>query len=158
MSGPGRKKKPTAKHELHGTKQPCRTNDLEPQPDKITGAEVPEWFSDEEITVGTWDWATRILSDSKILTEADLPTVEMFCITYSAIRELHGDIKKEGRTYIKKDPENDEIIEVKQNPKVTQLNNLLTQYRQFSSMLGFDPSARPKLNIVLEKEDEGFDF
>jgi P27 family predicted phage terminase small subunit len=125
-------------------------------PEKVENIACPEWFQEDKVAFGIWHWATDILSKKKVLTEADLPTVEMFCLTYTALRHLWRDLEKEGRVvYMQKmDSLGNEIMEAKANPKATQFNNLLTQYRQFSSMLGFDPSSRPRLKMEGGGDDD----
>lgn len=143
----GRRKTPTAVKELSGTNQPCRENPNEPKPDLVKSVDCPEWFSDNPVALETWNWATGVLNNMKILSEADLPTVEMFCLTYAELRQLYLELAVEGRVLfdIKMDSLGNEIKVAKANPRAIQFNNLLTQYRMFSGMLGFDPSSRPRL-------------
>ena len=156
----GRKKKPTKLHELQGTAQPCRMNDSEPKPKEISSADCPEWLAVRPVAKKMWDWTIELLSRTGVLTEADLPTIEVFCIVYSDLQGVSIDLEKAGRVVYteKMDSDGNTYIDAKPNPLVTQLNNLTTQYRQFSSLLGLDPTSRPKINISDKEKDEKFQF
>jgi P27 family predicted phage terminase small subunit len=156
----GAKKKPTKLKQLQGTDQPCRTNELEPKPKEISSADCPEWLAGDKVTKDFWDWTIGQLSGSGVLTESDLPSVEMFCIVYSDLRQLKIDMAKAGRVYYveKMDSNGNITTEPKTSPLATQFNQLLTQYRMFSSMFGFDPSSRPSLSTNPKEKDDNFDF
>ena len=156
----GRKKKPTKVHELQGTKQPCRTNELEPEYDSISGADCPDWLAEDVVCKEMWNWTINLLSGSGVLTKADLPTIELFCVLYSDLKQIAIDMKKQGRVYYveKMDSNGNIITEPKTSPLATQFNTLLTQYRQFSTMLGLDPSSRPGINGKGKKEGDKFQF
>lgn len=156
----GAKKKPTKIKELQGTDQPCRANELEPKPKEISSADCPEWLAVRPVAKKMWDWTISLLSRTGVLTEADLPTVEVFCVVYSDLQSVSIDLEKAGRVVYteKMDSDGNQYFEAKANPLVAQLNNLTTQYRMFSSALGLDPASRPSLQVT-PKEDEGkFNF
>jgi P27 family predicted phage terminase small subunit len=156
----GRKKKPTKLHELQGTAQPCRVNKDEIKPKEIDGAECPDWLAEDEVAKGYWDWLVNRLASNKILTDFDLPAIEMFCVVYAGLREVTIDMRKMGRVIYteKMDSDGNQYIDAKPSPLVSQFNNLTTQFRMFCSMFGISPSERPKISINTEKPDDKFDF
>ena len=152
----GRKKVPDQLKKIRGTDQPCRMNPNQPKPSPITdisGAECPLHLQDDDVARITWDWAVSTLKDMRVLTTADLLTIEQYCTVYSDLRELRANLKKYGRIAytIKMDSMGNEITEAKSNPAAVQYNNLLTQFRGFTSMLGLDPTSRPRLKVPDEK-------
>jgi P27 family predicted phage terminase small subunit len=131
-------------------------NPDEPLPARIQDVPCPQWFSDDDVARNTWQWSVKILRRMRVLTEADLLTLEMYCICYSDIRHLWEDLRKEGRVVYtsRMDSVGNEYVVSQTNPKATQYGNLHTQYRQYSGMLGFDPSSRPRLKTESGEDDD----
>jgi P27 family predicted phage terminase small subunit len=58
-------------------------------------------------------------------------------------------LKEHGRiSYVEKMGEDgNKYYEAKASPAAVQYNNLLSQFRAFSGMLGLDPASRPKIIV-----------
>jgi len=46
-------------------------------------------------------------------------------------------------------------MDAKPNPKAVQLKNLLTEYRQIGSLLGFDPVSRARMSVDPDEKNKG---
>lgn len=156
----GRKQKPTVTKELQGSLKKCRTNEDEPMPDLLKGVECPEHLQGDEVASAAWNHYAPILIGLRVLTELDLDTLANFCGIVSDLRELRADIKEHGRLiYTEKMGEDgNKYYEAKTNPAATQYNNLLTQFRGYSSNLGLDPTSRPRLKVEGKDEPEDDDI
>jgi len=155
----GAKPKPTVTKDLQGTLQPCRTNEDEPMPTLLEGVECPEHLEGDEVARSTWNYYAPLLIKTRILSELDLDTLANFCGIVSDLRGLRKDIQEHGRLlYVEKMREDgSKYYDAKTNPACTQYNNLLTQFRGYSSNLGLDPTSRPRLKVEgkPEPEEEG---
>lgn len=156
----GRKNKTTDSKRLSGTLQNCRTNKDEPLPDLLEGVECPAHLVDDEVAKGAWDHYAPLLIGLRVLTELDLDTLANLCGIISDLRELRADLKKHGRLlYVEKMSEDgNKYLDAKTNPAATQYNNLLTQFRGYSSNLGLDPTSRPRIKAGGKEGEEDDDI
>lgn len=153
---PGRNKTPSAVKELRGTDQPCRINPDEPKPAILAGAVCPIYLQEDEVARQTWEWVIPYLVGIRVLTHGDLDTVASYCEVVSDLRELRGILKSSGRLLVveKPLPDGSTTKDLKSNPAAVQYNNLLSQKRALSTLLGLNPSARASLKAEPPKEDE----
>ena len=173
---PGRRPTPSALKKLRGTDQPCRMNDNEPEPEKVmdmVSVDPPEYWGhtcdpdcledctkNDIVAFKTWEWLVPRLIQLKVLTELDLETVTKYCEIVSDLREIRGMLKEYGRlSYVEKVGEDgNKYYEAKSSPAAVQYNNLLSQFRAFSGMLGLDPASRPKIYVPGPEGDKAADI
>lgn len=143
----GRKPKPTALKILTGNPGHRPLNQDEPQPKRGIPT-MPKWLKPFPFAAKEWKAEAKILDNMGVMTEADARALaERAYIAYK-IQKLALDIEQEGDTIEVKaiNNEGEEIIlNIKTNPKVVQLKALLSEYRQYGSLLGLDPSSRSRL-------------
>lgn len=143
----GRPPKPTNLHVLHGTARKDRHgNRIEPEPEVIT--EIPEApESLREPGVKCWDKTAKILLGVKVLTDADLDTLESYCIAYQTMLEANSDLDRDGLTQM-----NPTSGLLSPHPSVNIMNKAQAELRQTGTLLGLSPSARTRINVP-KKDD-----
>lgn len=144
----GNRPKPTRLKLLEGNPggRPLNRNEPEPGPGIPS---MPEWLGAFPVAVAEWTREANVLNNMGVLTGADAGILAMRCYISSQIQELAADVKGEGRTFQSSwtDMMGDEKTISKTNPKAIQLKNLITEYRQIGSLLGFDPASRTRLSV-----------
>lgn len=148
----GRKPKPASVHLLNGN--PSKSS-IEKRFEKETDATAiqiktpppaPDWFDD--IAQEEWEKVTPLLMEIKVLTEADLSALEMYCKSYSRWKEAERTIDAVGS-----------IMEVgkdgtyhQQRPEVA----IATKYQKlcqgWMNEFGLTPSARAR-GVKADTED-----
>jgi P27 family predicted phage terminase small subunit len=110
---------------------------------------MPEWLKVFPVAVEEWDRESKILDDMGLITVADAALLANRSYIMSQIQEMAQDIQREGRVaYTQKmDSLGNEVMEAKSNPKTVQLAKLLTEHRQYGSLLGLDAPSRTKLVV-----------
>ncbi len=148
----GNRPKPTALKLLQGNAGRRPINKAEPQP-KQGIPKMPKWLKEFPIAKKEWKRESKELDDMGILTTAESGALAMRCYLAAQIQEMALEIKKEGRVaYMSRmDSLGNEVMEAKTNPKCVQIKNLITEYRQFGSLMGFDPSSRSKLKTEIKE-------
>jgi len=144
---PGRKPKPTMLKLLQGNPGKRPLNEDEPQPKRGIPT-MPKKLKPFPFAVKEWKAEAKILDNMGVMTEADARALaERAYISYK-LQKLALDIEVEGDTVetygINRDGE-EFLLSSKTNPKVVQQKALLSEYRQYGSLLGLDPSSRSKL-------------
>lgn len=144
---PGRRPKPTALKILTGNPGKRPLNEDEPQP-KLGIPTMPKWLKAAPTAVKEWKREAKILNDMGIMTDAEAGNLAQRAFISHKIQKLAVEIEKEGDTVetygLNKDGE-EYLLGVKTNPKVVQLKALLSEYRQYGSLLGLDAPSRTKL-------------
>ncbi len=79
----GRKPKPTALKILAGD-QPCRINTDEPRLPAVTEAAAPKWIGSYGAVL--WRRMVPMLVNAGVLTQGDLPGLELLCSEYDGLR------------------------------------------------------------------------
>lgn len=146
----GRKPKATAVKEASGAfvKDPQRRNEAEPQLD-MKAPEQPESINGDQVAEKMWAHLVHILTEMRVITEADSQLMEAYCLTYSRIMEDEAAIRVEGN-----------VIETergpKRNPRAVNLNaNRAAQLKMLAEM-GLTPSSRTRLKAVPKEEEDIF--
>jgi len=152
MTKPGPKKKPTELEILQGKPghRPINTKEPKPKPiEKIP--EPPKWMSSEGKKL--YKRITPILTKFRLLTEADLETLNMGCDSYGNYVEAQQKLSVEGRVVLSSRGD------MRDHPLVKQSHNYFLQYKNFMSEFGLSPSSRTRLHVdVLEEINELTDF
>ena len=142
------KKTPTAIKELKGTAQKCRLPKNEMQPpvvDKVETPTVLKGYAEKE-----WLKVTAILSELGMLAETDTSLLLAYCIeigNYFDLKERIGD------SITNVAPSGYEIVK----PEVTEANKSLQNAIKLADKFGFNPAARTKIEMPVQKPKDAFD-
>jgi P27 family predicted phage terminase small subunit len=131
--------KPTAIKRLEGNPGKRKLNEAEPKP-MMGVPECPDHLDD--VAKKEWGRLTTILTDMKVLTEADYIALANLCQAYSTLMNAQRQMNKTGILYKSKSGY------VQQNPllgiihtQTTIVNNLLREF-------GLTPSSRTRVAIA----------
>ena len=125
---------------MRGTKPHMRED-----PEAITDLEAPPWLS--ESARAEWDRVMPILSERRILTVADLGSLENYCIAIGTVRETEIHLQQYGH-----------VIDVegnfKRNPSVGIQSTAIQQARLLAAELGLTPVSRSRPTIREGDDDD----
>ncbi len=136
---------PTKLKLLRGTDQPCRMNDMEPEPSlEITKPKLSKKASKK------WDEIVKVLQDCKVMTTADQDVLAKYCEAWVMWRFCTDEVVREPV-----------IIDDKGCPTLNPYHKIQNQY--FVQMLagarelGLTPASRTKVKTTEKKKsDSGF--
>lgn len=153
MATRGRKPKPATLHLLNGN--PSKRN-LEERFEKETDAReiavkeappAPTWL--DPIARKEWERVAKLLMQLRILTEADLSALEMYCKSYSRWQEAERQMDAAKSTVFK--PNKDSSY-IQQLPQVSIAQKYQKICKDWMSEFGLTPSARAR--GVKQESDE----
>jgi P27 family predicted phage terminase small subunit len=148
----GRKPKPAKIHELNGFPGKRKLNRREPKPRLCIP--LPPAHLSEQIKEA-WRKLAVKLHRMGVLTEADAWGLEELSETYVEVRDLRQQIAQEGRT-VEITTTTGDVREVT-NPLVNQLSDAAKRLRALMVEFGLTPSARTRVNVTEEKEEDPLD-
>lgn len=138
----GRKPTPTKLKVLRGNPGKRPLSKDEPQPP--TGdMDPPEWF--DEIARQKWEHVYPILTDMKVLTQADYDVLCAYCDTYSKWLKATKFIRENGVSIEAVNIKGD--IVYKRRVEVDIESDCGKRLRMLMSELGLTPATRPKLKV-----------
>ncbi|WP_127113059.1 phage terminase small subunit P27 family [Shimia sediminis] len=118
---------------------------LKEDPEAITDLGPPAWLSDE--AADEWNRVMPILAERKILTVADLGSLENYCIATGMVREAETHIQVYGA-----------VLDVdgvfKRNPSVGIQSDAMTRARLLAAELGLTPVSRSRPTIRDDDDDD----
>lgn len=124
---------------MRGTKPEMRRD-----PEAITDLEPPEWMPEE--AAREWERVMPILSERRILSVADLGSLENYCLAIGTVREMQELLKDGGA-----------VITVeglpKRHPAVGIQSDAMTRSRLLAAELGLTPVSRSR--PAIREPDEG---
>jgi P27 family predicted phage terminase small subunit len=155
MAQKGRKPKPAMVHLLNGN--PSKSSISKRFEKETDASEVrvmhipdpPEWF--DSVAKKEWERVARILIDIRILTEADLSLLEMYCQSYSRWKEAELKLNEVGSTVMEIETKNGGFY-LQQRPEVSIAQKYQKLCTGIMSELGLTPSARAR-GVKQENED-----
>lgn len=104
----------------------------------------PSYLSKE--AKAEWRKAAAILVlERKVLTVADLPTLENYIIAVDTMRQLYAELRTHGHV----------LASGKRNPASTALGQAMQQQLRAAEHLGLTPTARSRTSIVEPPDEEG---
>lgn len=115
---------------------------------------APDYLSEE--AKAEWDRIVPILAKRRILTEADVGSLENYCMAMGTVREMDREIQKVGplQKVFKIDKDgNSHLTAIRKNPAVGIRNEAMTTARLLASELGATPVARSRPSIADEDDD-----
>ena len=106
---------------------------------------APGWISDH--AAAEWDRVMPILAERRILTEADLGSLENYCVAIGQVREMEAHLQTFGH-----------LIDVdgawKRNPAVGIQSDAMTRARLLAAELGLTPVSRSRPAIRDDEDDD----
>lgn len=136
---------PTALKRLKGTDQPCRTNDMEPEPStEIVKPPLSESASEK------WDEIVKVLQDCKVMTAADQDTLAHYCESWVLLQNAYKECLQNSIIY-------DEHGIPQMNPIHRMQQQYFKQTLDAARELGLTPASRTKVKTTEKKKgDTGF--
>ncbi|WP_342741228.1 phage terminase small subunit P27 family [Tropicimonas isoalkanivorans] len=114
-------------------------------PEAITDLAAPEWMSED--AAEEWDRVMPILAERRILTVADLGSLENYCMAMGTVREMDRHLQDYGH-----------VIDVdgvmKRNPAVGIQSDAMTRARLLAAELGLTPVSRSRPAIRDDDDDD----
>lgn len=145
----GHNRKPTALKLVQNTHRADRVVEQEAVIQGDVDITPPPEFEGVELLV--WQECTKVLTDARILTSADLLQLKNYCQQWAIIEAAAQEIRDHGVLI-----DNGSGSKVK-NPALTAHKEASTAMRSLSATLGLDPGARARINVgKLETKQGGF--
>lgn len=110
-----------------------------------TSLTAPEWLT--EFARREWDRVMPILTERRILTDADIGGLENYCIAIGTVREMEVHLQEHG--HVLQDIEG----KMKRNPAVGIQSDAMTRSRLLAAELGLTPVSRSR-PAIRDEEDE----
>lgn len=154
----GRPKKPSNLKILNGTARPDRMAKNEPKPKPIAPA-CPSWM--DSTAKKEWKRVAKTLEELGLLTQLDMASLAAYCQSYAVYvhaQKIANDYYKEHGRYTtsytnKSGAENQVSI-----PEIAICEKALKQMKMFANDFGLSPSARARISLPGEKEDDEFEL
>ncbi|MDG3575729.1 phage terminase small subunit P27 family [Rhizobium sp. YJ-22] len=117
---------------------------------------APAWLSEE--AKKEWRRVIPILVSRKILTVADLGSLENYCVAIGQVREMEEHLQRHGHVVEQFKDKDGEIFSLgmKRNPAVGIQADAMTRARLLAAELGLTPVSRSR-PAIREDEDDGDD-
>jgi len=110
---------------------------------------VPAWLSAE--AKREWKRVVPILVERRILTTADLGSLENYCVAIGTVREMERHLQRDGH-----------VVEVegvlKRHPGVGIQSDAMTRARLLAAELGLTPVSRSRPAVRGENAGDDLDF
>lgn len=143
IMGRGRPKKPKALKRLNGTYREDRELEHPMDVDSITSAvEVPKSLDRDEAR-NLWGMLTTKFSNLGMLSELDLPLLEVMCKEYQRYLDYEDEIEKKGDVVILKNKSGHKYP--KENPYLKLREKALNRFVQIACKFGLTPSDRSSI-------------
>lgn len=123
---------------------------LKADPDPIADVSpAPGWLSKD--AKAEWSRVMPILIERRILTDADLASLEHFCVAVGQVREMERLIKRGGH-----------VVETERGPRahpaVKIQSDAMTRARLLAAELGLTPVSRSRPNVRDDNDDDSSDL
>ena len=149
---------PTARKELTGTLQKCRTNPDEPQPEP--GVPDPDLAHLTPTGQALWPQFAKILGDLGILTVADgvglTMLVEAFAEVVDARQELQDFTQKEGSVYYESIGKDGNVM-IRAHPALARLSDADRRFGFWCGKFGLTPADRSKVSGQVQPKKNEFE-
>jgi P27 family predicted phage terminase small subunit len=160
----GRRPKPTAIKKLQGNPGKRPLNKKEPKP-PAAAVSVPRGRLPDD-GKRLWRALAPMLANLKVLTEADLPALEMLCLHYAVARAALKEMLQDGRVEIEDDQGHRYTISegiavtamgitgVKKHPAASVFRENSTAFRMYLTEFGLTPASRVRLKMDGGEEEK----
>lgn len=109
---------------------------------------APSWLAKTART--EWERVAPVLVERKILTEADLGSLESYCVAYGQVRDCQKTLTDLGSAFFAGDNG-----APRPHPAVRVMHTAMTIQRQLAAELGLTPVSRSRPAIADDVPDEG---
>ena len=141
--------KPTKIKELQGTLEKSRMLKNEMQPPEVKEIEIPKGLANQ-FAVEEWMKQTGILSKMGMLIETDTSILLAYCNEIGKYFECQEIIKDEGLIFT---TPNGHLMP---RPEASEGNKALANAIKLSDKFGFNPAARTKIEMPVQKPKDPF--
>lgn len=143
----GRKPKPTALKRLQGNPGKRPLNDREPKPPRARSVRVPKGRLPAD-GQRLWRALAPVLQEMGVLSEGDLPALEMLCLHYSVARDAVTMLEEDGLTV--------DTVQggVKKHPAAAVLVENSRLLRAYLSDFGLTPASRVRLKVDPDEKEQ----
>ena len=141
----GRPRKPTALHELQGTGQPSRMNQLEP----VLAGRLPDrpgWVDDDPVTAALYDQVAMYIHNMGVSTEVDGIGISLLADQLGIYIEMRKKVREEG-TVITVEGSTGQMKTIA-HPCLPQMQSTITTIHKFLREYGLTPSSRPNVSVI----------
>ncbi|MCK9551233.1 phage terminase small subunit P27 family [Aquamicrobium sp.] len=123
---------------------------------KVPG--VPAWLSAD--AKREWKRVVPILVERRILTTADLGSLENYCTAIGQVREMERHLQEHGHVFEAFKETEDGIVStgMKRNPAVGIQSDAMTRARLLAAELGLTPVSRSRPAVRGESAGDDLDF
>lgn len=135
---------------MRGTKPHIRV-----ERDALGEMAAPEFLTED--AKAEWRRMVPILAERKILTMADIGSLENYCIAMGQVREMERHIRKHGAVQMvyKVDKDgNAVVVSTRKNPAVSIQSDAMTRARLLAAELGATPVSRSRPSIDETDSDD----
>lgn len=128
--------------------------------DALEDRDPPEWLSEDAQT--EWRRIVPVLAQRKVLTEADLGSVENYCMAMGTVREMEREIQRVGavqKVYKVDKDGNSFLISIRKNPAVSIQSDAMNKARLLAAEIGCTPVSRSRPAVEdNDGDDDLFSF
>jgi P27 family predicted phage terminase small subunit len=118
---------------------------------------APNWFTEE--ARAEWNRVLPVLSERRVLTEADLGCLENYCMAIGTAREMERAIQERGYLLdvykVDKDG-NKVLVRCQRNPAVGVQADAMNRARLLAAELGATPVSRARPGVNDDEDDDLF--
>lgn len=125
---------------MRGTKPQLRID-----PEAIADLAAPDWLTAD--ARGEWERVMPVLADRKILTTADLGSLENYCVAIGQVREMQRHIDQHGAIFeaFKEGRDGTMLcLGLRRNPAVGIQSDAMTRAQRLAAELGLTPVSRSR--------------
>ena len=115
----------------------------------------PAWLSKD--AAAEWRRVVPILVERRILTRADLGSLENYCVAIGQVREMERHLQEHGHVFeaFKEMPDGRVVsLGMKRNPAVGIQSDAMTRARLLAAELGLTPVSRSRPSIRDDGDDD----
>jgi len=117
---------------------------LRPDASPVGEQPAPAWLSEDG--AAEWDRVMPILAERRIVTDADLGSLENYCTAIGQVREMERHLQEHGHVY--------QVEGLwKRNPAVGVQSDAMTRARLLAAELGLTPVSRSRPSIREDGDD-----
>lgn len=117
-----------------------------PEKNPVKMQRAPAWMS--KFAKAEWNRVMPVLTERKILTDADLGGLENYCTAIGTIREAEKHLQEHGHVIITADGK------MQKNPSVSVQGEAMTRARLLGAELGLTPVSRSRPSIRADEDDD----
>lgn len=120
-----------------------------------TAPRAPGWLSRD--AAAEWRRVVPVLVQRRILTRADLASLENYCAATGQVREMERHLQEHGHVFeaFKEMPDGRVVtLGLKRNPAVGIQADAMTRARQLAAELGLTPVSRSRPSIRDDGDDD----